>query len=217
MEDNKKKNIDNIPNIGIGSKTRGNIQKDAKKAFVFVKKDKTLKGPNKRRSRPRRFNKFQKSPYTEEVININRVSKTTKGGRKISFNALVVVGDKKGKVGYALGKASEVPSAIKKAISKAQKNIILIPLTKQKSIPHSIIGKAGAGQVFLRNAPIGTGVIAGSAARLVLELAGIENIYSKIQGTKTKINVVRATFDGLKKLQIASRVALLRDKDIKEI
>ena len=182
----------------------------------FRKFDKDNKGRGKGRARggrrPRR-----ESPYQEQVVAINRVSKTTKGGRRMSFNALVVVGDKKGKVGYALAKAAEVPSAIKKAIQQAQRNIITVPLVKGGTIPHSITGHKGSGRVFLKNAPEGTGVIAGSAARSVLELAGVKNIYSKVQGSKTPINVVRATFDGLENLKSRKQVAELRGKDVKEL
>lgn len=170
------------------------------------------KGGGKGSRRPRR-----ESPYQEQVVAINRVSKTTKGGRKMSFNALVVVGDKKGKVGYAIAKAAEVPTAIKKAIQQAQKNVVSIPLVKGGTIPHQIIGHAGSGRVFLKDAPEGTGVIAGSSARSVLELAGVKNIYSKIQGSKTPINVVKATFDGLMNLKSRRQVAELRGKDIKEL
>jgi len=164
----------------------------------------------------RRFKKF-KSPFQEAVVSINRVSKTTKGGRKISFNALVVVGDKKGRVGFALGKASEVPSAIKKAIQQAQKKVINVNIVGKGTIPHAIIGHFGSGQVFLKDAPEGTGLIAGSATRIIMELAGIKNIYSKIQGSKTPINVVRATMNGLENLKISSQVAELRNKDVKEL
>ncbi len=218
MEDNKPKKIeDNIADIGLGTKKDGASEKTSREEKRKLFSSKRSDAPKGRGQRQRRFQRQKKSPYSEEVVHINRVSKTTKGGRKISFNALVVIGDKKGRVGYALGKAAEVPTAIKKAIKKAEKAIISVPLTKNKTIPHSIVGKAGSGQVFLRNAPKGTGVIAGSGARFVLELAGVQNIYSKVQGSKTKINVVRATFDALKNLHLASQVALLRDKEVKEL
>ncbi len=187
----------------------------------FARKDKERKPfkkfDRKGRKGARGRGPRRESPYQEQVVAINRVSKTTKGGRRMSFNALVVVGDKKGKVGYAIAKASEVPAAIKKAIQQAQKNVITIPLVKGDTIPHPITGKAGSGQVFLKNAPEGTGVIAGSAARSVLELVGVKNIYSKVQGSKTPINVVRATFDGLANLKSRKEVAALRDKDVKEL
>ena len=218
MEDNKVKKIeDNIADIGLGSKKpdQDKSSREEKRKLFSSKKQGSQR--ERRGPRSRRFQRQKKSPFSEEVVHINRVSKTTKGGRKISFNALVVIGDRKGHVGYALGKAAEVPTAIKKAIKKAEKNLISVPLTKTKTIPHSIIGKAGSGQVFLRNAPKGTGVIAGSGTRLVLELAGVQNIYSKVQGSKTKINVVRATFDALQNLHLAPQVALLRDKEVKEL
>lgn len=202
-------------------KPAGNNSATQSSRKPFAKKDgdrKPFNKFNKKRGKgPRGRGPRRESPYQEQVVAINRVSKTTKGGRKMSFNALVVVGDKKGKVGYAIAKASEVPTAIKKAIQQAQRNVISIPLVKGGTLPHSITGKAGSGQVFLKNAPEGTGVIAGSAARSVLELAGVKNIYSKVQGSKTPINVVRATFDGLANLKSRKDVAALRGKDVKEL
>jgi len=137
--------------------------------------------------------------------------------RRGNRGKLVVVGDKKGRVGFALGKASEVPSAIKKAIQQAQKKVINVNIVGKGTIPHAIIGHFGSGQVFLKDAPEGTGLIAGSATRIIMELAGIKNIYSKIQGSKTPINVVRATMNGLENLKIRSQVAELRNKDVKEL
>ena len=206
-----------IPAIKPSEKNPGDLS-NVRKPFAYKDDKKPFrksdrkggKGRNQRRGR-------KESPYQEQVVAINRVSKTTKGGRKMSFNALVVVGDKKGKVGYAIAKASEVPSAIKKAIQQAQRNVITVPLVKGDTIPHTITGHTGSGRVFLKNAPEGTGIIAGSAARSVLELAGVKNIYSKVQGSKTPINVVRATFHGLMNLKSKEEVAELRGKDLKEL
>lgn len=163
-----------------------------------------------------RRDKREKSEFEEKVVSINRVSKVVKGGRRMSFTALVVVGDGKGRVGVGYGKANEVPSAIKKAIDKAKKELITVPL-KGTSIPHEIIGKFGAGAVLLKPASDGTGVIAGGPARAVLELAGIKNILSKSLGSSNVNNMVYATMEGLKSLKTAESVAKLRGKSVEEL
>ncbi len=154
--------------------------------------------------------------FEERVVTINRVTKVVKGGRRFRFAALVVIGDRKGNVGFGTGKAQEVPDAIKKAIESAKKNMISVP-TVNTTIPHEITGVYGAGQVFLRPAAEGTGVIAGGPVRAVLELAGISDILSKCQGSRTPINMVRATFEGLKNLQTVESVAARRGKTVAEI
>lgn len=151
---------------------------------------------------------FEKQ-YEEKVIAINRVSKTVKGGRHMRFAALVAVGDGKGNFGFGCGKAGEVPDAIKKALEAAKKNMTHITLVKG-SISHEIYGKFGACKVFLKPAPTGTGVIAGGPVRAILELAGIKDIYSKVYGSRTPINCVRATSNGLKNLKTSAQVAALR-------
>lgn len=164
--------------------------------------------------------KIDASAYelTERVVAINRVSKTVKGGRRMRFSALVVVGDKKGRVGYGLGKANEVPDAIKKAVEAAKKNVIRVPLVNnKKTIPHMVTGVYGAGEVMLRPATEGTGVIAGGAVRAVLELAGIEDILSKCIGSRTPINMVHATMKALSELKTVNGVAKLREKKVEEI
>jgi len=165
-----------------------------------------------RRPRRRREEKL----YEERVVNINRVTKVVKGGRRFRFSALVVIGDKKGKVGFGTGKAQEVPDAIKKAIEDAKRNLIKVSMYG-KTIPHEITGRFGAGEVFLKPAVSGTGVIAGGPVRAVIELAGYEDILSKSIGSSTPINIVRATFDGISKLRTAEQVARTRGLSVEEI
>ena len=158
----------------------------------------------------------EEKQYEERVVVINRVTKVVKGGRRFRFAALVVVGDFNGHVGFGTGKAQEVPEAIKKAVEDAKKNLITVPIVGS-TIPHEITGVAGAGQVFLRPAPAGTGIIAGGPVRNVVELAGIKDIVSKSQGSNTPINIVRATFKGLSELRTVEMVAEQRGKAKEEI
>jgi len=153
----------------------------------------------------------------DRVVAIKRVSKTVKGGRNMRFTALVVVGDKNGHVGVGLGKAAEIPDAIRKGREDAQKHLTTIVLDEVASIPHDYIGKFGGAQVLLKKAPEGTGIIAGGPARMVLEMAGVRNIRTKSLGSNNKQNVVLATMEALKSLKSPEDVARLRGKSVEEV
>mgnify|MGYP002857288894 CR=1 FL=1 len=146
----------------------------------------------------------------ERVVYINRVSKTVKGGRRMALSALVVVGDRNGHVGVGMGKSAEVPNAIKKGVEDAKKNMFTVPLTPERTLPHDILGEFGAGRVLIKPATAGTGVIAGSAARAVMELAGVNDCFAKSLGTDNAVNVVKATAEGLKNMESPETVAARR-------
>jgi small subunit ribosomal protein S5 len=152
----------------------------------------------------------------DTVVNISRVTKVVKGGKNLSFSALVVVGDGHGVVGFGIGKAKEVPSAIKKAIEAAKKGLIRVPMAGS-TIPHPVLGRFGAGSVLLKPAPDGTGIIAGGAVRAVVESAGVNNVLTKSLGTANHHNVVRATFTALEMLRDPAAVARLRGKDLEDL
>jgi len=165
------------------------------------------KGPRDRRPRAE-----EPKEYEETVVDINRIAKTVKGGRRMRFSALVVIGNKKGKYGFGTGKAAEVPDAIKKALEAAKRNTFELHIVKGGTLAHEIIGKFGACQVFLKPAPEGTGIIAGGPVRAVLELAGVRNVTSKVYGSRAPINIIRATHNGLSSLKSYKQVQALRAK-----
>src|SRR5687767_14733460 len=152
----------------------------------------------------------------DQVISINRVTKVVKGGKNLSFSALVVVGDENGVVGFGTGKAREVPLAIRKGIEAAKKNLIRVPLREQ-TLPHQVTGVFGAGQVLMKPAPEGTGVIAGGAVRAIMQSVGVHNVVTKCIGSANAHNVVRATFEGLRSLKDPREVARLRGKAREEL
>ena len=154
--------------------------------------------------------------FIDKVVHINRVAKVVKGGRRFSFSAICVVGDGNGRVGQGLGKANQVPEAIRKGIENARKDMGKVSIT-DISIPHEIDGKFGAGKVMLKPASAGTGVIAGGAVRAVLEAAGVNNILTKCLGSHNPHNLVKATIDGLRRLRTAEQIAALRNKTVEEI
>ena len=170
------------------------------------------------RKQRRNFRPREEKEFDERVVKINRVSKTVKGGRRMRFSALVVIGDKKGRVGYGMGKANEVPDAIRKATEAAKKNVIRVSLVNNyRTITHPIVGEYGAGEVLLKPASEGTGIIAGGAMRSVLEVAGVRNVLSKAYGSTNPINVVRATIDALANMKSPEMVAAKRGKTVDEI
>lgn len=158
----------------------------------------------------------EEQEFIERVVKINRVAKVVKGGRRFGFTAMVVVGDGNGKVGAGFGKANEVPEAIRKGIEKAKKTMINVP-TRNTTIHHEVIGRAGAGRVLLKPASLGTGIVAGSAVRAVMEAAGVRNILSKSLGSDNAVNIVRATINGLRQLRTEEEVAKLRGRDVGDV
>ena len=178
------------------------------------KTDRKPRQPKEKRQREPR--QRQQKLYDEEVISIGRVTKVTKGGRHFRFSAVVVVGDRKGKVGLGTGKSNEVPDAIKKAIEEAKKNLVEVPIVGT-TVPHEFVGEFGSAKVMLKPAKVGTGLITGGSVRPVLELAGYKDIRTKVVGTNNPRNVVYATIEGLKSMKTAEQIAKKRGKTVAEI
>ena len=196
------------------------------KEFEKVEEVKSTEKVEKTERKPRQSkeNKEKRAPrqrqqklYEEEVISIGRVTKVTKGGRHFRFSAVVVVGDRKGKVGLGTGKSNEVPDAIKKASQAAAKNIVNVSVVEERTIPHEAMGVCGASKVMLKPAAKGTGVKAGGPVRAVLEMAGIKDILSKSLGSSTKVNMAYATLEALKSQRTIEEIARLRGKKVEEI
>lgn len=185
----------------------------------FVKKPFQSKSGNATNTspRPNKIVRVSTTGYEEKIVGVKRISKTTKGGRNMRFSALVVIGDKKGFVGFGMGKSIEVPVAIKKALKDAKNNMFKIKMNKNATVYHEVIGKHGAGKVLIKPAPEGTGIIAGGPIKIVLELAGFKDVYSKNLGRNTSLNMVRATIKGLLSQKSPKEFAMLRDKDIKNL
>lgn len=155
--------------------------------------------------------------FSEKVVAIKRISKTTKGGRNMRFSVLVVIGDKKGTVGFGMGKSAEIPNAMKKASKNARNNITKVTINKKGSLYHEVLGKSCAAKVLLKPAPEGTGIVAGGAIRAVIELAGYKDVYTKNMGKNTAVNMIRATINGLKAQMTPSYIASMRDKNVSEL
>ena len=170
-----------------------------------------------RRDDNRRGRDDETPEFIDRLVHINRVAKTVKGGRNMSFAALVIVGDEKGRVGFGKGKAREVPEAIRKATEEAKKTMIRVPLREGRTLHHDVKGRHGAGKIMMRAAPPGTGVIAGGPMRAVLECLGVQDVVAKSVGTSNPYNMVRATFDGLKRMESPRTVAAKRGKKVAEI
>jgi len=168
-----------------------------------------------KQEKPNRGKKVE-SEFDNKVISVRRVNKTVKGGRDLSFSAFVVVGNRKGKVGLGSGKDSEVPNAIEKAVSDAKKHLFTVPIVGT-TIPHEVLAKFGTSSVILLPASEGTGIIAGGASRVIVEMSGIKDIVAKMYGSRTSMNSARATIDGLKSLRTREQIAMLRGKNVEEI
>ncbi len=190
------------------------VKKEAVEAKSEVNKEETKKGRGGRKAAPRKKAQNVDVDLEERVVAVNRVAKVMKGGRRFSFSALMIVGDKKGRVGYGLGKAKEVPEAIRKATQAAQKSMVSVPLDGG-TIPHQVLGEFDAGKILFKPAAEGTGVKAAGACRSILELAGIRDVLTKSQRGNNPHNVVKATFDALKQLRSVEDVAKARGKDVK--
>lgn len=193
------------------------ISDDTKKAFNKKSKISNFNKDNSGKSGSKKPVRISTTGYEEKVVGVKRISKTTKGGRSMRFSALVVIGDKKGLVGFGMGKSIEVPVAIKKALKNAKNNMFKIKMNKRNTLYHEVVGRHGAGKVLIKPAPEGTGIIAGGPIKVVLELAGFSDVYSKNLGKNTSLNMVRATIKGLLSQKTPKEIAALRDKKLSEL
>ena len=228
VEENKEIQTENLENQEIETansveeiaETTGVVEQTTENATDEIHQEAVQRQGKKasRRGKRRKIETVEpiESEWKEQVVQIRRVTKVVKGGKKLSFRAIVIVGNKKGQVGMGVAKAAEVIIAIQKAVADARKNLIFIPLFNS-TIPHMITGKSGAGSVVLRPASKGTGVIAGGAVRAVLELSGVENILSKSLGSKSPLNAANATLNALKSLRTFKEVAKIRNITVKEM
>lgn len=195
------------------------VNKDTKKSTTVVKQTKidSFKKDATAKDGFRKPVRISTTGFEEKVVGVKRISKTTKGGRSMRFSALVVIGDRKGLVGFGMGKSIEVPVAIKKALKNAKNNMVRIKFNKKFTVYHEVIGKHGAGKVLVKPAVEGTGIIAGGPIKVVLELAGFRDVYSKNLGKNTSLNMVRATIKGLLSQKTPKEIAALRDKKLSEL
>lgn len=195
------------------------VNKDTKKSTTVVKQGKidSFKKDATSKDGFRKPVRISTTGFEEKVVGVKRISKTTKGGRSMRFSALVVIGDRKGLVGFGMGKSIEVPVAIKKALKNAKNNMVRIKFNKKFTVYHEVIGKHGAGKVLVKPAVEGTGIIAGGPIKVVLELAGFRDVYSKNLGKNTSLNMVRATIKGLLSQKTPKEIAALRDKKLSEL
>ena len=194
-----------------------NDEKKNEKKHVSAKQ---TNSKNDKKNTPKSFNKKPKTSidgFFEKVVAIKRISKTTKGGRSLRFSVLAIVGDKKGQVGFGMGKSIEIPNAMKKAVKNAKSNIFKVIMNKKGTLYHEVIGRSCAARVLLKPAPDGTGIVAGGAIRAVIEAAGYKDVYTKNLGRNTAVNMVRATIDGLKQQKTPSYIAKMRDKSLSEL
>lgn len=192
-------------------------QKLAPKTVEQKGEKNTKKKDSSKRFPKKSFGKFNNSGFESQTVEIKRISKTTKGGRRMRFSALVVIGDKNGKVGYGIGKATEVPNAIKKATKNAKNSIKKVIINKKGTLYHEVIGYAAASKVLIKPAKPGTGIVAGGAIRSIIEYAGFKDVYTKNLGSNTKTNMVQATLNALLSQKHPSTIANLRDKNVKEL
>ena len=219
MEENKEievNEVENVENQEVEAVDSAEAEKIEVEANQEPQREETKKPQRKSRRRKIEMVEPVESEWKEQVVQIRRVTKVVKGGKKLSFRAIVIVGNKKGQVGMGVAKAAEVIIAIQKAVADARKNLVSVPIFNT-TIPHMITGRSGAGSVVLKPASKGTGVIAGGAVRAVLELSGVENILSKSLGSKSPLNAANATFNALKSLRTFKDVATTRGIELKQM